>query len=328
MKPHSSSFQAGSDPVSHRSSSSSPSTVSVSSTLGDMNVVTVEDGEIIPQPMDQLYGTQIPPFLSKTYDLVDDPILDPIISWSKSGQSFVVWDPVEFSRIILPRNFKHNNFSSFVRQLNTYGFRKIDPEKWEFANESFLRGHKYVLKNIQRRRSSQSIQSTSTTNNTNKEFNKMLVEVEIKRLHKQKMEMLQQIMELKNKNREAHQCMESVNQKLKAAEHKHMHMVSFLAKMIQNPQENTQVLQLLSPNTTRKFVKRQTHYEDPLSVGGSSRNLEPDAESETAPGCLMEPSSVGIDDVTVKHEDIWSDNGNYELSGYWQGDCGFMKMDP
>lgn len=74
----------------------------------------------IPQPLESLYETPIPPFLGKTFDLVDDPLLDSVISWSAKGNSFVVWDPVEFARIILPRNFKHNNFSSFVRQLNTY----------------------------------------------------------------------------------------------------------------------------------------------------------------------------------------------------------------
>lgn len=74
----------------------------------------------VPLPLQSLQGNPIPPFLSKTFDLVDDPSLDLIISWGSTGGSFVVWDPVEFSRLVLPRNFKHNNFSSFVRQLNTY----------------------------------------------------------------------------------------------------------------------------------------------------------------------------------------------------------------
>lgn len=74
----------------------------------------------VPQPLQCLQETPVPPFLSKTFDLVDDPALDLIISWGSAGASFVVWDPVEFSRLVLPRNFKHNNFSSFVRQLNTY----------------------------------------------------------------------------------------------------------------------------------------------------------------------------------------------------------------
>lgn len=60
------------------------------------------------------------PFLIKTYEMVDDSSTDEIVSWSSTNASFVVWNPPEFAAKLLPTYFKHNNFSSFIRQLNTY----------------------------------------------------------------------------------------------------------------------------------------------------------------------------------------------------------------
>lgn len=102
----------------------------LTSSLDPSSMVEFDASVPVPMPMEcLLMNNTVPPFLSKTFDLVDEPCLNPIISWSCNGASFVVWDPLEFARIILPRHFKHNNFSSFVRQLNTYVGIALSPSK-------------------------------------------------------------------------------------------------------------------------------------------------------------------------------------------------------
>ncbi|CAH2075725.1 unnamed protein product [Thlaspi arvense] len=126
---------------------------------------------MVPLPVEQTgesaageSQTALPtPFLTKTYQLVDNASINDLISWNEEGTTFIVWRPAEFARDLLPKYFNHNNFSSFVRQLNTYGFRKVVPDRWEFANEYFRRGEKGLLREIQRRKISQAAASAPNT---------------------------------------------------------------------------------------------------------------------------------------------------------------------
>jgi len=104
-----------------------------------------------------------PIFLRKTYHMIDSCNPE-IAGWSDDGFAFVVKDPETFASDIITQFFKHNNFSSFVRQLNFYGFRKIksdairirdavsDSESkfWKFRHDKFQRGRPDLLSEIRK----------------------------------------------------------------------------------------------------------------------------------------------------------------------------------
>lgn len=106
---------------------------------------------------------KVPAFLNKLYTMVSDPEVDDLIYWGENGDSFFVPNAELFGRELLPRWFKHSNFSSFVRQLNMYGFHKVPHlqsgalknetpiELWEFANPYFKRGQPQLLTKVTRK---------------------------------------------------------------------------------------------------------------------------------------------------------------------------------
>eukprot|EP01116_Phalansterium_solitarium_P006028 TRINITY_DN18335_c0_g1_i1.p1 TRINITY_DN18335_c0_g1~~TRINITY_DN18335_c0_g1_i1.p1 ORF type:complete len:221 (+),score=61.67 TRINITY_DN18335_c0_g1_i1:102-764(+) len=86
-------------------------------------------------------STQVPglPFVLKTFQILSDKSHAHIISWSESGTSFVIHQPADFASQLLPKHFKHSNISSFIRQLNTYRFQRVQSsQRLEFSHEFFL----------------------------------------------------------------------------------------------------------------------------------------------------------------------------------------------
>lgn len=51
--------------------------------------------------------------------MVNDESTRHLITWSTSGDRFIVFNNNDFARLVLPHYFKHCNWASFVRQLNS-----------------------------------------------------------------------------------------------------------------------------------------------------------------------------------------------------------------
>ncbi|KAG2192979.1 hypothetical protein INT46_002915 [Mucor plumbeus] len=150
------------NPYNHRNSRNSlSSTGSSTSPLsspndGNWDTIDMDDGNR------RSIKRGVSTFISKLFSMVSDRRNQHLISWNPSGSSFLVCNATRFAQEVLPEHFKHSNFSSFVRQLNMYGFHKINKsprgqrgnnenEIWEFSHPKFQRGRPDILEGIKRK---------------------------------------------------------------------------------------------------------------------------------------------------------------------------------
>uniref|UniRef100_A0A5S6PZH9 HSF-type DNA-binding domain-containing protein n=1 Tax=Trichuris muris TaxID=70415 RepID=A0A5S6PZH9_TRIMR len=108
-------------------------------------------------------------FLLSLWEMLSDPSSRGDVSWSEDGSYFVITNARRFSEKVLPVYFKHNNLTSFTRQLYNYGFSRISPlmkpdflrmlgqrphaktEFLAFKHANFHRDHPEFLTNVRKR---------------------------------------------------------------------------------------------------------------------------------------------------------------------------------
>ena len=75
-----------------------------------------------------------------------------MIEWTSSGLAFIITNMEEFCGGVLMNYFRHDKYSSFQRQLNLYGFRKVvkGPDVGAYAHPLFLRGRLDLLPEVRR----------------------------------------------------------------------------------------------------------------------------------------------------------------------------------
>ncbi|KAM7257635.1 hypothetical protein ACFE04_013376 [Oxalis oulophora] len=188
---------------------------------------------------------------------------------------------------------------------NQQGFRKVDPDKWEFASEWFLRGQKHLLRNIIRRK-----QSKTTT------FN-MQIKPEIGEFDED--EMMMEIGKLKEEQRSLEDELEGMNQRLAATERRPEQMMAFLCKVVEDPE-------LLPRMMLRKVRTKQL----PVAADDKKRRLlvYPSMTSSSSSGMAVATTTTTTTSCSTKSEEE-EDEGNMGCgSGSGSGGAGGVMSSP
>ena len=95
---------------------------------------------------------RVPNFPAKMHAILSRSDLTEIVCWLPHGRAWKVLKPREFEVRVIPTYFEHAKFSSFIRQANGWGFRRIThgKDRNSYYHPLFLRALPHLCKEMKR----------------------------------------------------------------------------------------------------------------------------------------------------------------------------------
>lgn len=156
------------------------------------------------------------------------------------------------------------------------GFRKVDPDQWEFANEDFIRGQLHLLKNIHRRKPVHS-HSLNNPSGLLSDAERQELEEELEKLKQEKVILLNELDKHMHQHHGIEHQMQSLEERLQVLENHQGSLIAFLKQIAQEPQFISELLQQTEFHSSkrRRLPKIVIFDEDTEIEGNQNLALQP-----------------------------------------------------
>lgn len=185
------------------------------------------------------------------------------------------------------------------------GFRKVDPDRWEFANEGFLAGQRHLLKTIKRRRQvthGMQQQGGGGGGGAWVELGQYGLEGDLERLKRDRSLLTAEIVRLRQEQQNSRVKIISMEDRLQTTERKQQQIMIFLAKALSNP---SFIQQFAQRNAQRRELRGvEMGRKRRLTTSPSVENLQEVVSVMAGSGQVVDYTSPNQEELATMESEI------------------------